>query len=153
MFPHTKILKNILMKNCLEIYIITCISFLWCWDLNSGPTSCAIPPALFCDGFFQDRFSWTICLGWLATAILLISRIAGVSHWRPTNYIYHKYVYFKNLIMQTQQLFLEIDQQFSKTGTKVTFLICEENIILCGDQTSIRSTFLDIEEDCRSVFY
>jgi hypothetical protein len=55
--------------------------------------------------------------------------------------------------MQTQQLFLEIDQQFSKTGTKVTFLICEENIILCGDQTSIRSTFLDIEEDCRSVFY
>jgi hypothetical protein len=34
---------------------------------------------------FQDRISWTICLGWLWTAILLISvswvaRIRGVSH-------------------------------------------------------------------------
>jgi hypothetical protein len=37
-------------------------------------------------GFFWDRVSWTICLGWLQTAILLISiswiaRITGMSHW------------------------------------------------------------------------
>jgi hypothetical protein len=37
---------------------------------------------------FQDRFSWTVCFGWLQTAILLISatwvaRITGVSQgWR-----------------------------------------------------------------------
>jgi hypothetical protein len=35
-------------------------------------------------GFFQDRVSWTICLGWLWTSILLISasrvaRMTGVS--------------------------------------------------------------------------
>jgi hypothetical protein len=39
----------------------------------------------FCDGLFWDRVSWTICLGWLWTAILLISaswvdRITDVSH-------------------------------------------------------------------------
>jgi ABC-type Fe3+ transport system permease subunit len=40
----------------------------------------------FCDGYFWDRVSWTICLSWLQTVILLISaswvaRITGVSHW------------------------------------------------------------------------
>jgi hypothetical protein len=39
----------------------------------------------FCDRYFWDRVSQTICLGWLWTAILLISaywvaRITGVSH-------------------------------------------------------------------------
>jgi hypothetical protein len=40
---------------------------LWYWDLNSGPIPWATPPALFCvcNGFFQDRFSGTICLVWL----------------------------------------------------------------------------------------
>jgi hypothetical protein len=36
---------------------------------------------------FRNRVSWTICLSWLRTAILLLSasrvaRIIGVSHWR-----------------------------------------------------------------------
>jgi hypothetical protein len=48
-------------------------------------TTWVTPPALFCDGYFQDRVSWTICLGWLWATILLISaswvaRIIGVSH-------------------------------------------------------------------------
>jgi hypothetical protein len=30
-------------------------------------------PSLFCDGFFRDKFSQTICPGWLQTVILLIS--------------------------------------------------------------------------------
>jgi hypothetical protein len=63
------------------------IFFLWYWGLNSGPTPWATHQPFFCDGYFQDRFSWTICLGWLWTAILLISaswvaRITDVSHWR-----------------------------------------------------------------------
>jgi hypothetical protein len=38
--------------------------------------------------FFWDRVSWTICLGWLRTMILLISaswvaRITGMSHRHP----------------------------------------------------------------------
>jgi hypothetical protein len=63
--------------------------FFFCyWDLNSGPTSWTTPPALFCEEIFQDRVSWTICPGWLWTAILLISgfwvaRISGVSHRCP----------------------------------------------------------------------
>jgi hypothetical protein len=41
--------------------------------------------ALFCEEVSQDRISQTIFLGWLQTAVLLISasrvaRIAGVSH-------------------------------------------------------------------------
>jgi hypothetical protein len=54
------------------------------WGLNSGSVPWAIPPALFCVGYFRDRIS-TICLGWLQTLILLISaswvaRITGVSY-------------------------------------------------------------------------
>jgi hypothetical protein len=53
--------------------------------LNSGPIPWATPQALFCDGYFRDRVSWTICSGWLWTLILLIcaswiARITGVSH-------------------------------------------------------------------------
>jgi hypothetical protein len=53
-----------------------------------GPTGWATPPTLFCDSFYWDRVSRTICLGWLQTGILLISaswvaRITGVSHWCP----------------------------------------------------------------------
>jgi hypothetical protein len=33
------------------------------WGLNSGPTPRGIPPALFCDEFFRDRVSQTMCLG------------------------------------------------------------------------------------------
>jgi hypothetical protein len=44
---------------------------------------------LFCVGYFQDRVSWTICLGWLRTSIFLISasqvaRITSMSHQRPS---------------------------------------------------------------------
>jgi hypothetical protein len=65
--------------------------FLWYWGLNVGPTPWVTPSALFCDGFFCDRVSWTICPGWLRTAILLISaswvaRITGVSHCCPAVY-------------------------------------------------------------------
>jgi hypothetical protein len=62
--------------------------FLWYWGLNSGPTLGPSPPAFLVNGFFRDRVLWTICLGWLQTAILLISaswvaRITGVSHQHP----------------------------------------------------------------------
>jgi hypothetical protein len=62
------------------------IFFLWYWSLNSGPIPWATPPALFCEVFFQDKVSQTICPGWLQTAIFLIyaswvARITGMSHW------------------------------------------------------------------------
>jgi hypothetical protein len=44
-----------------------CVCVLQYWDLNSGPTLRATPPALFYEGFFWDRVSRTICLGWLQT--------------------------------------------------------------------------------------
>jgi hypothetical protein len=47
--------------------------FLWYWGLNSGPIPWATLPAFFCAGLFWDRVLWTICLGWLWTAVLLIS--------------------------------------------------------------------------------
>jgi hypothetical protein len=67
------------------------IFFPQCWDLNSGPTPWATPPALFFfffEGFFWDRVFQTICSGWLQTVILLISaswvaRITSVSHQCP----------------------------------------------------------------------
>jgi hypothetical protein len=41
---------------------------------------------LYCDGLFWARGSWSICLGWPQTSIILISAswiagITGVSHW------------------------------------------------------------------------
>jgi hypothetical protein len=43
--------------------------------------------------FFQDRISWTVCLGWLWTAVLLISvswvaRITGMNYWHPASYFW-----------------------------------------------------------------
>jgi hypothetical protein len=61
--------------------------------LNSRPTPWAIPSALCCDGFFRDRVSRTICLGWLQTLILLISafwvaKITSMSHWRLAYWVF-----------------------------------------------------------------
>jgi hypothetical protein len=61
---------------------------LWYWDLNSGSSPWATPPALFLWWVFQAMVSWTVCPGWLLTMILLISafwvaRIMGMCHqWR-----------------------------------------------------------------------
>jgi hypothetical protein len=70
---------------------------LWYWGLNSGLTSWATSPAVFCDGFFRDRVSWTFCLGWLRTEVLLISaswvaRITGVSHRHWPSILNYEYV-------------------------------------------------------------
>jgi hypothetical protein len=70
---------------CLEITFF--FFFSWYWGLNYGPIPWATPPALFCEGFFEDRVSGTICPKWSQTLILLISaswvtRIIGMSHWR-----------------------------------------------------------------------
>jgi hypothetical protein len=48
----------------------------------------ATPSAHFCEGFFWDRVSWTICPGWPWISILLISAswvsgITGGSHQHP----------------------------------------------------------------------
>jgi hypothetical protein len=61
------------------------LSFLQYLGLNSGYTESHSTTPFFCDGFFGDRVWRTICLGWLQTAVLLIStsyvaRITGVSH-------------------------------------------------------------------------
>jgi hypothetical protein len=61
---------------------------VWYWGLNLGLTPWDTPPALFCDGFSQDRVLWTICMGWHWITVFLISaswvaRIIGASHWRP----------------------------------------------------------------------
>jgi hypothetical protein len=56
------------------------------WSLlGRGSTTWATLPAPFCTGYFQDRVSWIIWLGWLGTSILLISysrvmRIIEVTH-------------------------------------------------------------------------
>jgi hypothetical protein len=57
--------------------------FLPYWGLNLGSTPWATWPALFCDGFFQDRVSRTICLGWLWNPISWVARIIGMSHKHP----------------------------------------------------------------------
>jgi hypothetical protein len=57
--------------------------------LSRHSTTWDTPPAFFlCVEYFRARVSWTICLGWLWTLILLIStswvaRITGVSHPMP----------------------------------------------------------------------
>jgi hypothetical protein len=62
---------------------------LWYWGLNSRPSPWTTLPDLFCEGFFfPDTVSWTICLAWLWTAILLISaswvaRITSTHQWHP----------------------------------------------------------------------
>jgi hypothetical protein len=59
--------------------------------LGRCSTTSATLPAMFCIGFFRDRVSRTICLGWPQSMIFLISasqvaRITGMSHWRLLQY-------------------------------------------------------------------
>jgi hypothetical protein len=70
------------------LVFLFCFVFLQYWGLNSGPSSSATPPALFCVGYFWDRVS-----GWLWTVVLLISaswvaRITCVSHQRPASALF-----------------------------------------------------------------
>jgi hypothetical protein len=60
----------------------------WYCSLNSGLSPGVTTPAQYFVIGFLEIFSWTICLGWLKTAILLVSAswvagIAGVSHQYP----------------------------------------------------------------------
>jgi hypothetical protein len=88
--------KSVSQSNTLIIYIII-FFFFFCGTggLNSGPIPWTTLPPLFYDGFFWERISQTICLGWLQTAILLTSaswavRIIGVSPWCPATVLnYH----------------------------------------------------------------
>jgi hypothetical protein len=73
-----------LRPNIYFYYInyLFCGTGAWTQDLHLEP----LHQSFFCDGFFQDRVSWTICLGWFPTMISLISasweaRITGMSHW------------------------------------------------------------------------
>jgi hypothetical protein len=43
------------------------------WWQSRHSTSCSTLPDFFCDGYFWDRVSQTICPGWTWTIILLIS--------------------------------------------------------------------------------
>jgi hypothetical protein len=69
---------------CVCVCVCVCVWYwIWTQSLHLEPLHW-----LFSEkGFFWDRVSWTICLGWLQTVILLISaswlaRITGMSHWR-----------------------------------------------------------------------
>jgi hypothetical protein len=75
---------------CLFVCLF-CGSGAWTQGLHLRP----LHQPIFVMGFFQDRVSWTVCPGWLGTAIFLISaswvaRIIGVSHWCPANICYLK---------------------------------------------------------------
>jgi hypothetical protein len=74
--------------------------------LGRSLTAWATPQALFCDGFFWDRVSWTIFHGCLWTTILLISaswvaRITGLRHW-----------HLASLCFSTQQIAVIVLCQF-----------------------------------------
>jgi hypothetical protein len=62
---------------CDLSYFLNYLSFWWYWGLNSGPIPWATLSALFCEGFFWDRVSQTICPGWLRTMILLICLLSS----------------------------------------------------------------------------
>jgi hypothetical protein len=76
--------------------------------LHASPVGLTSSSLFFCEGFFQDRISQTIFLGWLWTAIVLIhaswvTRITGVNHWHRANFLLHrdglprKYLFLKIL--------------------------------------------------------
>jgi hypothetical protein len=63
---------TILIRTYQKLAILFFFFLRYC-GLNSGPMPWATPPALFCDGFFRNRVSQTICQGWLQTTTLPIS--------------------------------------------------------------------------------
>jgi hypothetical protein len=70
----------------LEHYFFWFLSVSCTGALTSGPTPRTTPPALFYEGFFQEKVLRSTCPGRLPIAILLVcaswvSRITDVSHW------------------------------------------------------------------------
>jgi hypothetical protein len=70
------------------VCVCVCVCVVPGLELRAYTLSHSTSP--FCVRYFQDRVSQTIFLGWLWTAIPLISaswvsRIKGVSHWCPAN--------------------------------------------------------------------
>jgi hypothetical protein len=65
----------------LEIHIIFCSTGAWSQSLYLEPLHIS-----FCDRYFWDRVSQTICLGWLWTSILLISAswVTRITGWATT---------------------------------------------------------------------
>jgi hypothetical protein len=65
------------------------------WGLNSWLEP--LHQCYFCEEFFKIRSRGTVWLGWLRTAILLISasaaRITGMSHWHPAQGCFLKAVW------------------------------------------------------------
>jgi hypothetical protein len=67
----------------IQLWVFFFSTGIWTQGLHLEP----LYQPFFCDEFFWDRVSRTICLSWLQTMILLISasgvaRITGVSRWR-----------------------------------------------------------------------
>jgi hypothetical protein len=67
-------------------FFFLCNTGVWTQGLHLEPLN----QASFVMDFFQDRVSWTVCLGWIWTRIILISaswvgRITGVIHQCPAN--------------------------------------------------------------------
>jgi hypothetical protein len=97
----------ILVNNVLFIWFLV---FFQYWGLNSGPTSWATPPALFCDGFFFKIGSHKL-LPSLASMILLmfaswVARITGVSHQCPGGFFCFGGFFFVSARVWTQALTL-----------------------------------------------
>jgi hypothetical protein len=51
------------------------------WGLNLQPIPWATPPTLYCDGFFRNMISRTVCWNLIFTS--WVARITGVSHQHP----------------------------------------------------------------------
>jgi hypothetical protein len=76
---------SVFIFSCSEGCVVLFFFFL-IFFCGLGPTPWATPPAPFSDGlffFFWDRVSWTICVGWLWTVILLISAswVSRIQSW------------------------------------------------------------------------
>jgi hypothetical protein len=113
--------------------------FLQYWDLNTGPSPWAIPPALFCEFFFKDRVSLTVFLGWLQTIILLtfaswVTRIIGVSYQAPSYLIlffffFLNQVYWNIILMLTKLPFF-----ISVSLISILIVLCDHHHYITSEQ-------------------
>jgi hypothetical protein len=110
-------LGHILQKCILPETFFSCGTGAWTQGLHLQP----FHQAFFVRGFFQDRISRTIYVGWLWTAILLISaswvgRITDVSHWSPAQAETFNLHFAKNLHTTTGHIWRQrSDNKSTKT--------------------------------------
>jgi hypothetical protein len=111
---------------------------------------------LFCLGIF--RVSWTICLGWLQTVILLISasrvaRITGVRHFCLAIFLSVQWAQYVVRVITSNEITVQHSCRYVANDIQYLYLyMCTHTYLLTGLEIIHRIILIQIALFCEPLF-